>query len=433
MKNINMSKAVSLADISQTNCDSNCTLPLEMDQETSLSEKQIRYDQVSDRLKSVDNFNWAWQYRESENAEWQQFDCTDCLQLELNYQTLKLFGEERFKKVKIVNGIVDLEKNIMTTIQNKSMLEIQRTKVNTRKRRNAERRHDPLDFEGSRLSDNHFISDTNLQWTSVNYRKEKFANISPSRRRMVLIMYQKQPSYFPTLREIRDELIEAQKNEIQTSSHQWQSKEGVKYLIAEYQHNWKKLFKLANLDEDLDEPLTPKILSDPTHKAVRHILYLYSMESFIYEDLNRVCREKDISKIKYYGAFAAALSFIIHSANQNRLDDKLNNQTTLYRGVKMLPLDADKFEPGSKIDLLGYTSTSKKFSTALGFALKDLKEDKVSVVFMIDFKGSQGLFELTTGFSAYPNEQEVLVQDGLTYFVKDNSEEYDPKTGKKFR
>ena len=69
----------------------------------------------------------------------------------------------------------------------------------------------------------------------------------------------------------------------------------------------------------MDKPLTQKVLSDPNHKAVRHIIYIYSMESFIYADLNKVCREKDTSKIKFYGAFAAALSFIINSANQNRV------------------------------------------------------------------------------------------------------------------
>ena len=55
------------------------------------------------------------------------------------------------------------------------------------------------------------------------------------------------------------------------------------------------LFKLADLDEDLDKPLTPKVLSNPEHKAVKHIVYIYSMESFIYEELNKVCREKDSS------------------------------------------------------------------------------------------------------------------------------------------
>ena len=82
-----------------------------------------------------------------------------------------------------------------------------------------------------------------------------------------------------------------------------------------YTRNWKLLFKLADLDEEMDKPLTPKLLSNPNHKIVKHLMYIYSMESFIYADLNKACREKDRSKIKFYGAFAAALSFIINSAN----------------------------------------------------------------------------------------------------------------------
>ena len=50
-------------------------------------------------------------------------------------------------------------------------------------------------------------------------------------------------------------------------------------------------------------------------------MYIYSMESFVYNELNRVCREKDRQMIKLYGAYAAALSFIIYSANMNRVDD----------------------------------------------------------------------------------------------------------------
>ena len=69
---------------------------------------------------------------------------------------------------------------------------------------------------------------------------------------------------------------------------------------------------------DLDKPLTSKILCNPEHKITKHILYLYSMESFIYGVLNRASREKDKSQIQYYGAYAAALSFIIYNANKNR-------------------------------------------------------------------------------------------------------------------
>ena len=79
------------------------------------------------------------------------------------------------------------------------------------------------------------------------------------------------------------------------------------------------LFKMADLDEDLDKPLTPRVLRDPENKVVKHIMYIYSMESFIYAELNKTCREKDKSKIKFYGAFAAALSYIINSANQYRV------------------------------------------------------------------------------------------------------------------
>ena len=84
------------------------------------------------------------------------------------------------------------------------------------------------------------------------------------------------------------------------------------------------LFKLAKLNYDFEKPLTPKILKDPTNKIVKHLMYIYSMESFVYEELNKVCRFKDKTKIKFYGAYAAALSFIIYFANSNRLENKIN-------------------------------------------------------------------------------------------------------------
>ena len=49
-----------------------------------------------------------------------------------------------------------------------------------------------------------------------------------------------------------------------------------------------------------------------------------------------------------------------------------------------------------------------------------MKDDKVPVVFKIEFKGSSGIFELTQGYSAFPGEQEVLVQDGFNYSVTAN-------------
>lgn len=89
---------------------------------------------------------------------------------------------------------------------------------------------------------------------------------------------------------------------------------------------WKYLFELAQLG-NLDKPLTQNILSNPDHKITRHLLYIYSMESFVYNSLNQASRDKDRSKIQYYGAYAAALSFIIYSANKNRKTGKLKGVT----------------------------------------------------------------------------------------------------------
>ena len=117
---------------------------------------------------------------------------------------------EVFRKVELLGGIVDLTDNSYTDLKGNKLGVVKRGLKGSRKRPNAERRHDPVLMNCRTLSMDHFISDTHLEWLSLNYRKEKAARISPSRKRMVLLMYQKQPSYFPTIREIRDELIEGQ-------------------------------------------------------------------------------------------------------------------------------------------------------------------------------------------------------------------------------
>ena len=41
----------------------------------------------------------------------------------------------------------------------------------------------------------------------------------------------------------------------------------------------------------------------------------------------------------------------------------------------------------------------------------------VPVIFDIEFRGRKGMFELTDEFTAYPDEHEILLQDGLAYTV----------------
>ena len=43
--------------------------------------------------------------------------------------------------------------------------------------------------EEGRISDEHFIANEDLEWLSLNYRKERAARLSKSRKRMILIMF----------------------------------------------------------------------------------------------------------------------------------------------------------------------------------------------------------------------------------------------------
>ena len=51
----------------------------------------------------------------------------------------------------------------------------------------------------------------------------------------------------------------------------------------------------------------------------------------------------------------------------------------------------------------------------------------------IFFESKKGLFELTDEFTAFPGEDEVLVQDGLQYLIIDNIEKITDNTNKKYR
>ena len=86
-----------------------------------------------------------------------------------------------------------------------------------------------------------------------------------------------------------------------------------------------------------------------------------------------------------------------------------------------MPLaEVDSYIKDAKINLIGYTSTSKQFEKALQFATADCSLEQVPVVFEIFFKGKSGLFELDDTITAFPGEQEVLLQDGFEYRVLSN-------------
>ena len=60
-------------------------------------------------------------------------------------------------------------------------------------------------------------------------------------------------------------------------------------------------------------------MQDYNHPVTKTILYIHTMESFIYPELKKASLNKDESRIPTLGPYAAVLSFIIRNANISRI------------------------------------------------------------------------------------------------------------------
>ena len=77
-----------------------------------------------------------------------------------------------------------------------------------------------------------------------------------------------------------------------------------------------KEFLKVGLDEYPENTLlTCEILENLKHPITKFILYLHTLETFLYKDLKLASREKDESKIMTLGPYALVLSYILSSAD----------------------------------------------------------------------------------------------------------------------
>ena len=110
-------------------------------------------------------------------------------------------------------------------------------------------------------------------------------------------------------------------------------------IIKDYSDIWLKIFNLAKQDDiDMSQPLTLKILSDANHKFTQSLIYIYSMETFVFSGMNKASRNKDTSKIELYGPFASALGMIVHCGNKKGSsidDEQLTETITVFRGLSL--------------------------------------------------------------------------------------------------
>ena len=67
-------------------------------------------------------------------------------------------------------------------------------------------------------------------------------------------------------------------------------------VINLYVKLWQHIFKLTK-GVAFKKALTPKILTDTNNKFVQTIVYIYSMQTFVFDEINNVSRNKNVDKI----------------------------------------------------------------------------------------------------------------------------------------
>ena len=95
----------------------------------------------------------------------------------------------------------------------------------------------------------------------------------------------------------------------------------------------------AGIDDLTKVPNT----EDPNSQDVKAIMFLYSMETFLYPRLNKISRDKDTSSILTLGPFAVALTKVIDKGQSTR-NDKIEGEFICYRGLALPPFLIKKWK-----------------------------------------------------------------------------------------
>ena len=78
---------------------------------------------------------------------------------------------------------------------------------------------------------------------------------------------------------------------------------------------WQSFFKFSIQDFPMNKPLSLEILHDTNHFITRFLVYLHTMQTFLFQDLKDASRLRDESKILTLGPYALCLSFILAKSN----------------------------------------------------------------------------------------------------------------------
>ena len=291
-------------------------------------------------------------------------------------------------------GIVDFAKMTIThhikdqnTECNQKVTKIKRKEYNRKVRPDAAKRQQIAMRARPAVKNQLQLRDDNkdLEWLSWNWRTTELQKMFKNRKQMVLSNFNYcQKPLLPSPNQILTGIINAQIQQFKL----YENNKMFNAILLPVNEMWSTIFNISKSDDiDPDKPLTHEVLSNPNHQFVKALVYIYSMQTFIFKEMNQACRKKDSSQIQYYGAFASALGYIVHCGNQKEAQllhsqyyhKDANIPEIFYRGFAISHQEfEEKYFEGNIININGFASTTSNRLNALRFSIDGITDEEAS-------------------------------------------------------
>ena len=182
------------------------------------------------------------------------------------------------------------------------------------------------------------------------------------------------------------------------------------------------MFKETGI-QNWDQALEEDEMSNPENKLVRLILYIFSLDSFIFAAVNFAIRFQNLSKISTLGPYAKILGSALRDASERRKDlipFGPPNKVSLFRGGLLSGFQFGEYrgivDSKQYVQLIGHISATTNQETALEHVLGKATEELKPVLFhFIRWDSPKCYFVVDQ--SPFPYEQEVILHDGVRLFV----------------
>jgi len=125
---------------------------------------------------------------------------------------------------------------------------------------------------------------------------------------------------YPTVYDILSGIQNQEEKNMRELHKDCKNKEYLNVLINNKRYAWKHIFQ-STITSDFNRAITEDSLKNPSSEILCLLLWIYSMECFVYKQLNAATRDNDQSYVATLGPMCLCLGTIIEGAESSAPED----------------------------------------------------------------------------------------------------------------